>query len=273
MRRRQTNFEQAVCACKQISCHLDKNKVSVCTENCNIAMANQSDYFFSKLSRQLSEQARAGIQTQHSIHDHQAEANDQSDHVTGIEKSYALDTAALLGGNEYLVSQLLDDQHRTLYLPEEIDVLKWALLWLWGEKDYCHILDVEEKYKQNTFTHLLTTYNRQNLARILANCLLFCGRYEDTEILQNPKDHSQRILLVNLRNLPHMSLPLAEIGPTKRPCHRIAMIYRKRDAGKHSAAAHSSSRPRSLTRKISASMAIEKTLLNQIHMIAVVPVP
>ena len=41
--------------------------------------------------------------------------------------SFALDTAALLGGNEYLINQMLDEIEQLEYNEKELSVLRWAL--------------------------------------------------------------------------------------------------------------------------------------------------
>ena len=38
-----------------------------------------------------------------------------------------MDTAALLGGNEYLIKQMLDEIEQIKYNEKELGVLKWAL--------------------------------------------------------------------------------------------------------------------------------------------------
>ncbi len=38
-----------------------------------------------------------------------------------------MDTAALLGGNEYLIKQMLDEIENIQYNEKELAVLKWAL--------------------------------------------------------------------------------------------------------------------------------------------------
>jgi len=47
--------------------------------------------------------------------------------LTGLERSYAMDTAALLGGNEYLIKQMLDEIEQLRYNEHELEVLRWAL--------------------------------------------------------------------------------------------------------------------------------------------------
>ena len=41
--------------------------------------------------------------------------------------SFALDTAALLGGDEYLIQQILEELQRLEYNHNEKRVLRWAL--------------------------------------------------------------------------------------------------------------------------------------------------
>ena len=41
--------------------------------------------------------------------------------------SFALDTAALLGGNEYLIKQMLTEIENLEYNEKELEVLKWGL--------------------------------------------------------------------------------------------------------------------------------------------------
>merc|ERR1712020_564825 len=52
----------------------------------------------------------------------------------GLERSFALDTAALLGGNEYLIKQMLTEIENLEYNEKELEVLKWGLTELWGSK-------------------------------------------------------------------------------------------------------------------------------------------
>ena len=41
--------------------------------------------------------------------------------------SFALDTAAILGGDEYLIQQILEELQRIEYNKNEKNVLRWAL--------------------------------------------------------------------------------------------------------------------------------------------------
>ena len=77
---------------------------------------------------------------------------------------------------------------------------------------------------------------------IVSTCLLYCSRYEDTEVYQNPADPRHRILVINLRHFPYIEFPFGEI-PTgtsseKRiPCKRLAIVYVKisQSASRHTA--------------------------------------
>ena len=41
--------------------------------------------------------------------------------------SFALDTAAILGGDEYLIQQILEELQKLQYNRNEKNVLRWAL--------------------------------------------------------------------------------------------------------------------------------------------------
>ena len=67
-----------------------------------------------------------------------------------IQIRYALDTFAILGGNEYLVSQILEDRIHTGFGPTEKSVLKWALLRIWnGNGSFVRRLVEKEDLKQS----------------------------------------------------------------------------------------------------------------------------
>ena len=108
------------------------------------------------------------------------------------------------------------------------------------------------------------------LKGIMANCLLFCGRYEDTEILQNPENNQQRMLLINAEHFPNIRLPVGELSDGIS-CRRLAMIYYKRQEMEKPPTAKSFAK--NPTRKISASLALEKKMLAHIHLVAVAPAP
>ena len=45
----------------------------------------------------------------------------------GTHFSFALDTAAILGGDEFLIQQILEELQRLEYNKNEKNVLRWAL--------------------------------------------------------------------------------------------------------------------------------------------------
>jgi len=54
--------------------------------------------------------------------------------VQGRDKSIALDSASILGGNEVMVAQLLNEQHNKIYDNDERLILDWALNAVWPKK-------------------------------------------------------------------------------------------------------------------------------------------
>lgn len=171
--------------------------------------------------------------------------------LTGLERSYALDTAALLGGNEYLIKQMLDEIEQLQYNEKELGVLRWALTEVWGAEVtekvlYRPITDPVEKNKddetqtetlcnQKCLNELFTEYNRKRLPHTLSNSLLYCGRHPDTKIYTNPLDHMERFFLINLRNFPYINFPIGHIpdiskgqsATTVQKCEKLAVIYFK----------------------------------------------
>ena len=69
---------------------------------------------------------------------------------------------------------------------------------------------------------------------IVSTCLLYCSRYDDTEVYQNPEDNRQRILTINLERFPYLDFPFGEIPTSaagkKIPCKRMAIVYVKIDS-------------------------------------------
>lgn len=174
----------------------------------------------------------------------------QSRIVSGAEKCIALDTAALLGGKEYLIAQILEDSAGLVYTEGEKACLEWALNTLWSPHlthEQIRNLFVSSSAAQSSnpsssfvvnspidFTNLLTEFNARRLTRILSTTLLYCGRYEDTVVYQNPVDDRQRILQVNLDHFPYIELPFAHLKThhTNRtssmiPCRKLAIVYFK----------------------------------------------
>ena len=75
--------------------------------------------------------------------------------------SYALDTAALLGGNEYLVAQMLDKLAQTPYGDAERQCAKWACAKLMAQGTLGGL--EEEGLNQRQFTEMFGQYHRDGL--------------------------------------------------------------------------------------------------------------
>lgn len=230
--------------------------------------------------------------------------------LTGLERSFALDTAALLGGNEYLIKQMLDEIENLEYNEKELSVLRWALTELWGVKVADKVCENngKELRNQKCLNKLFTKDNQARLPRTLSSSLLYCGRHDDTKIYTDPTDHMQRFFLINLRNFPYINFPVGHVpsdADTSKliQCEKLAVIYfkltneapspysfgtRKQSAAGMLAANDqpegnqrrrylAPGRPRerqlSESQKLSESLALEKGLLSRLHFVGIVPVP
>ena len=79
---------------------------------------------------------------------------------------YALDTAALLGGNEYLVSQMLEKLSQTPYTPEERSALVWVSRRLSpDDHERNKILAEREEVHQGVLTGFFTEFHQERLPR------------------------------------------------------------------------------------------------------------
>ena len=58
---------------------------------------------------------------------------------------------------------------------------------------------------------LVNLYMNKIILDTLSQCLLYCGRYDDTKIYTNPLDSMQRFFLINLNNYAYMNLPIGHI--------------------------------------------------------------
>lgn len=72
-------------------------------------------------------------------------------------RSRALDTASILGGNEFMLSQTFHELHDKMFTSEDLELLKWALGVVWA--------DYEMEYKsQRSFTNLFLPNAKRELA-------------------------------------------------------------------------------------------------------------
>ena len=121
---------------------------------------------------------------------------------------------------------------------------------------------------------------------ILASGLLYCGRYDDTEVRQNPNDDSMRLILIHMANYPQAEDPVGEVpdpvDPAKvtRACTRVGFLYSMRaptptptpSSSTSSSASSEVVKARTTPAgKISASLAHEKKMLSLVNVFAMLP--
>lgn len=215
--------------------------------------------------------------------------------VQGRDKSIALDSASILGGNEVMVAQLLNEQHNKIYDNDERLILDWALNAVWPKKAIDDFYKTElDMISQKQFTSLLPPMIQRDLARVVANCLLYCVRYDDTTVWTHSENPTWRIILVNTKHIPEVQK--VHIGG--KTCDKLAFIYKKSIPRQQIINTPGSSpnqftgsptnqvtgaveamemRIRSgsgtykRTRKISQSVSMEHKMVRQINLIAVLP--
>merc|ERR1712071_532331 len=126
-----------------------------------------------------------------------------------MERCLAVDSLALLGGNEYLVQQIMDSGNEHAFSKEGESALQFAISSLW----HCPPMPGCPQRKVDPYTslapllELLSPLHRDRLPRILATALLYCGRYPDTAVVALPASHpTTRLLLLT----PGRALPLGQ---------------------------------------------------------------
>ena len=127
-----------------------------------------------------------------------------------------------------------------------------------------------------------------SLSETIAMGLLYCGRYEDTTILQSTANKQLRAIVINMDNYPMVKKPVGQY-PTKSgppvPCRRLALLYFKSDkdedlinmealAASPTSATASAPPPAVMARRnISESLAMEKKMLSFVNVFAILPIP
>ena len=119
----------------------------------------------------------------------------------------------------------------------------------------------------------LSALHQERLDRILATCLLYCSRYEDTLVSVSPQYEDMRMMKINLQNIPGSDPP---VGSTVSgvACSHLAILYHW--SCPRSPPSTSSLLPpqrNSASRKISASLALERKMLSIVDVFAVIPLP
>ena len=130
------------------------------------------------------------------------------------------------------------------------------------------------------------------LSETIAMGLLYCGRYEDTTILQSTANKQLRAIVINMDNYPMVEKPIGHYpkksGPPV-PCRRLALLYFKsaKDEDLINMEALAASPPTSAMkmspptappammagRNISESLAMEKQMLSFVNVFAILPLP
>ena len=88
------------------------------------------------------------------------------------ERSTVLDAMALLGGNEYLVQQMIERLSETQYNEAEAAFIRASLGQAWGGLPP----DLPGQFSLSQLLTYLTPLHRDRLERLLASCLLYCSR-------------------------------------------------------------------------------------------------
>ena len=95
--------------------------------------------------------------------------------VEAGERSMVLDAMALLGGNEYLVQQMIERLSETQYNEAEVAFIRASLEDTWGSVPP----DLPDKFTLSQLLTFLTPLHRERMERLLASCLLYCSRCHD----------------------------------------------------------------------------------------------
>ncbi|XP_040579259.1 uncharacterized protein [Lepeophtheirus salmonis] len=191
--------------------------------------------------------------------------------IEGLERCYALDTAALMGGNEYLVFEIIDKLTQCTYNKEESLALKWALSKLWtdeeGTNEFLKTCDLNQGHLLDFFTPQM----KESLPRIVATGLLFSGRYDDTKVYQNIDDPNNNVIALNMMHHNFES----PIGKTMNGtlCNQIALLYFSPPEDHNLAQLSPRKERRNQARRISESLALEKEMLSLINVFAIFPIP
>ena len=139
--------------------------------------------------------------------------------------------------------------------------------------------DLPVQFNLSNLLKLLSPLHRDRIERILASCLLYSSRYEDTKIMISQEHQGMRMMVINLRNIPGSDPPIGKTSSGEECCH-LAILYHwtcpRTDSNSSiplSGSAPGQNVRASRGRKISASLALEKKMLSIVDVFAVFPVP
>ena len=62
--------------------------------------------------------------------------------------------------------------------------------------------DLPVQFNLSHLLKLLSPLHRDRIERILASCLLYSSRYEDTKVMMSEEHQGLRMMMINLRDIP-----------------------------------------------------------------------
>jgi len=209
--------------------------------------------------------------------------------VSASERHVAMDAVSLLGGNEYLVQQLLQAGVDARFTAEQEAALHLTMGQMWGEGG------VEGYTSQDSRLGLLFPQHRERLPHILASSLLYCSRHQDTRLVYLPSDFPDtRLLILNMSNYMGADPPIGRT-PGGSECSRLAVLYHwagQRDSGSDSGCDTPTEEkvPKKVepeekpagnklmvrvptARRLSNSLALEKRMMDVMDVFAIFPCP
>merc|ERR1711915_211966 len=185
------------------------------------------------------------------------------------EKNLMLDAFTILGGNENLVQQMIERLVDTNYSSSEEKFIQHSTGLLWNED-----VSFQSPIRLDSLLGQMTPLHQTRLPRLLARALLFCARYQDTQLLASNTFSGYHIMLVSLSNLPGSDLPLGQ-PPLGKPCSRLAVLFHWADTemGQESASTEERVQTSGRIRTFSSSLAMERKILSISDVFAIIPCP
>ena len=111
----------------------------------------------------------------------------------------------------------------------EEEVIQSVARQLWFGDDKAQATDLPSPLSQSDLLQHLTPLHRDRLHRLLARALLYCGRYDDTQVLASISHPSYYIITIPMIHVVGSDLPLGHTpGPSGSPmvpCTRLAILF------------------------------------------------
>ena len=86
------------------------------------------------------------------------------------------------------------------------------------------VVDMPDQFNMTHLLTYLSDLHRERLERILATCLLYCSRYQDTRVIMIKQQPQCRMMIINLDNIPGSDPPIGQT-PDGEPCSSLAILY------------------------------------------------